>query len=72
MKLGSIDKTFDFVNGIWSLRGQRGKDLADQICNVSDKTLSSVKYSLYMNKLPTYLTEQNNADNKYLHDLQET
>ena len=38
-----------------------GENLGDKIWNILNKNLSSLKLSLYMNKLPTYLTEQNNA-----------
>ena len=38
-----------------------GENLGNKIWNIFNKNLSSLKLSLYMKKLPTYLTEQNNA-----------
>ena len=38
--------------------GERNKNLTDKAWNILDKSLFWIKYA---NKLPTYLTEQDNA-----------
>ena len=43
-----------------------GMELTDKIRAILDKNLSSAKYGLYMNKLPTCQTEENNAVENHL------
>ena len=49
---------------------QGGKDVTNKLWNILGENLSCVKYGLYMNKLPTYQTEQNTTVKNYLKFLQ--
>ena len=52
----------EFFNSICLLRGKkRSSGLADKVLNILQEIFSSVKFPLYMNKLPTYQAEQFNA-----------
>ena len=57
----NIDKKLDFFSSILLLEEGGGKNVASRIRKSLDENLSSLKYALYITKLPKFQMECNNA-----------
>ena len=64
-------KLFGVFSGIFLVRKGwgGGKNLVDEMRNILDENIPSVKYELLTNKLPTYQRKQNNSVKNHLRRL---